>query len=146
MMSSISSLDNRGRSPRCLSNGGSTLTLAWYCGGRSSNLRTVRSAARGYHFSGLVSRYIELHDLPQGAEDAVVEVGAPQRDIAQARRLEHAAILVAVGEVAAQRAAHPEIVEGRIGVRRYRRIARNAERGEAIIGELRRRAVVAARA
>jgi hypothetical protein len=41
-----------GRSPK----GGSLLMLPWYSGGRSSYLRILPPASRGYHLPGLASR------------------------------------------------------------------------------------------
>ena len=55
---------------------------------------------------------------------AIVEEDLSQRDVAERRRLEQAAIFAAAREVGPQRAAHAEIEKRGIGVGRYRRIAR----------------------
>ena len=107
---------------------------------RRCRRRSLRVPALGVG----VALGVERDRLAQRVEHAVVEEGLAGGDVAQRRRAEQAAILLAVAEVGAQRAAQAEVEIARIGVGRDVGIARHAERDQAVVGELRRRAVVAA--
>jgi len=57
-----------------------------------------------------VAAHVEADDLGRGAEAAIVEVGSGDRDVAQARHLERAAQIVAIGEIRARGAAQAQFV------------------------------------
>ncbi|CAJ8411046.1 Uncharacterised protein [Burkholderia pseudomallei] len=84
---------------------------------------------------------VEAQHVVERVIDAVVEERLLQRDVTQRRRAEQPAELVAPLQVPALGPACAEVVKIRIPIHRERAIARHAERDQAEIAELRRRAV-----
>src|SRR5258708_36486964 len=80
---------------------------------------------------------VELDYFAQAVKFPIVEKATSQRDVAQRRCAEQAAVLVLPELVLAFWAAGAEVEEGGIAIARNRRIARHAERDQAVVGERR---------
>src|SRR5579884_1976390 len=76
--------------------------------------------------------------------EPIVEQARAKRDIAQRRRAEKSAVVRPARKIGAQGTAQAKIEIGRIGIGGNGRVSRQPERDEAIVRELRRRAVIAA--
>src|SRR5262249_3609613 len=108
-------------------------------------LHAARRVARGPLSWIAVTIGIEFDRFAETVSSAVVKESRPQRDIAQRRCAEAAAIFAATGEVEAQRTAGPEIEEICVSIGRNCLVAGDANCNETVIGELRWRPVFSAR-
>src|SRR5581483_494649 len=81
---------------------------------------------------------VEVHDILQCGESAIVEEESAARHIAQSRGSEISAVLPLVFQVCALRAAHAQVEESRVAVGGYGGIARDAERVITVVGKERR--------
>ena len=68
-----------------------------------------------------------------------------RRDIAKARCHKGAAVFIPVAQIGPLGTAEAKVIPLRVGIRRNLAIARHPQSGKTIVGELRRRAVCAAR-
>ena len=84
---------------------------------------------------------IEAHGVFQRGHTGIVKVGRTQGDVAQRGHLELAAQLGARGQVCALGATQAHVEEGRVGIGADGRVAGQAQRGIAEVGEQRPAAI-----